>query len=383
MSDVTLTPAGKSALDVMKGDLLLPYQGNWTAHVWLADADEIPSGQVTLSWLGTSFSGYVLRAGSTEDRISCLIVGGQGGLWKPLPSKMYDYQLAVKLPLSEVLADAGETLSTQSSPSALLQTLPNWIRRKGDAGDQLNALADAVSVLWRMLPDGTVFLGLDAWQPAPSFDFALLSQNPAYATATLSVEQVGVFPGNKFQADPTVSPQNVGCCYYQIGPTLSRLTIWFLEEKATEDALHAGLASVIRETMRNTDYFATYPAEVVLQRADGTLDVIPDYPGLPPMTSIPIRVPVPGSKLHVKPGSRVRILFEEGDPRKYAADLFDSGSGGKAVARVGDTVALDDQLQAWIKQVTSAVNGLAAGAVTASPTQAGTINSGSPDWELP
>lgn len=121
------------------------------------------------------------------------------------------------------------------------------------------------------------------------------------------------------------------------------------------------------------DRCALYPARVVAQAADGTLEVMLDDPRFASMTRIPIRTPVPGAVVKVQPGARVLIGWEPGrapaqPPIPYAS-LWESGTlselvidaavkvrisaptveidgatsvllagGGQPVARLGDTV---------------------------------------------
>lgn len=79
------------------------------------------------------------------------------------------------------------------------------------------------------------------------------------------------------------------------------------------------------------------------------------------MTSVPIRVPVPGMKVII-PGDatdvRCSIVFENGDPTRYAAHLFDAGAGGKKIARV------DDQVDCGKLKFTAVANGVIAGTYT-------------------
>jgi len=343
MADVFLkTPAGDKCT-VMNGDLLLPLVGNYSAHLVFADAQAVPEGLCTLSWLGKEFSGYVIseRSGIDEGRISCLFVGGKGNLSKSVPSKMYDYQHSVRLPLQEIIASVGESLSSTSDQSVLSKTLPNWIRRAGDADSLINALCDKAGSIWRMLPDGSLFVGTNKWVQANSFDFDLLNPLPTYGAAMFAVQNFGVLPGERFPVTPLdISGRKVACCQYKLEDDSLRLLVWFAEENSSQetDPLHAGLASYIKETMRFVDYFAHYPCEVALQRSDGSLDVYPDSDRLPPLTSVPLRVPVGGTSLVVNAKDRVTVIFENADPTRYSAQLYEPGNPTRLLALKGGEV---------------------------------------------
>ena len=123
----------------------------------------------------------------------------------------------------------------------------------------------------------------------------------------------------------------------------------------------AWLLTIIRAVMGHAMYLGQYPARIVTQRENGTLDVIPDDQRMPPMTEVPIRYGVPGIAVKVDSG-RVLVSFENGDPRYPVATLWDGGvvrelkitattkvvldcpdvelggEGGAPLARVGDTV---------------------------------------------
>ena len=64
------------------------------------------------------------------------------------------------------------------------------------------------------------------------------------------------------------------------------------------------------------DPLAHYPARVVSQGDDGTVSVKPDTTRFGPgLDMVPIRG-LPGVTARVKPGARVMLCFEEGDPRR-------------------------------------------------------------------
>lgn len=109
------------------------------------------------------------------------------------------------------------------------------------------------------------------------------------------------------------------------------------------------LARFIRWVLRDVTYHRLYPAEVVLQRSDGTVDLAPEDEPMRGhgLQSVPISVGVPGTTLLVQPGTRCLFGFVDGDPRKphvvawaYQRDgaVVRLADGGAPVARVGDTV---------------------------------------------
>ncbi len=100
---------------------------------------------------------------------------------------------------------------------------------------------------------------------------------------------------------------------------------------------------------RRIDYSQLYPAAVVSQNSDGTLQVIPDSPKIQGtgMNNVRIRHGLPGTAVVVSQGARVRIGFENGDPSQPFAGLWDTDAafvtitfagGVQALARQGDLV---------------------------------------------
>lgn len=339
MADVYLTLQNGQTYQVMDGDLYLPFIGNYSAYLSFADADNTPEGKATLYWFGTSFVGYILRAGENAKRYSALFVGGNGGLWTKLSSKMYDYRIKLSLPLTEALHAAGENLSTLSTQSILQYDLPNWIRTNARLDELLNSLADQASAIWRMQPDGTVFFGTPAWTSAQNFEFSLQWQDPTWSSATFISTSCKLFPGTTFpsgaglSAIPNISGRKISCVRYECTPEHTYMQCWFADDNIIDDPLHAGLATFVRQTMQGVDFFKPYSGKVILQRSDGTLDVRPDNVLLPPLTSVPIDVPVSGTKIKVNANDLVRIEFKDGDPTRYVVTGFVSGSGGRLLAR--------------------------------------------------
>jgi hypothetical protein len=135
-----------------------------------------------------------------------------------------------------------------------------------------------------------------------------------------------------------------------------------------------------------------YPARVVLQNADGLLEVVPDDTRLPGITNVPIRYGIPCVSAKIRAGSRVLIGFENGNPKAPVATVWDTASvesivvapdktyiGGDSdeahpIARVGDMV---ECLMPPLCPVTGTVGGAPfVGMITIVDVVMGTITSG-------
>jgi hypothetical protein len=131
-----------------------------------------------------------------------------------------------------------------------------------------------------------------------------------------------------------------------------------VDPNALTDALGALIHRWVAPLIR---YRASYPARVIAQHEDLSLDVQPDDPTMPGLCAIPMRG-LPGVRVEVTPGARVLVSFENGDRRLPVATLFEvsglksltieaavsvtvnapsvalGGPGGAPVARLGDAV---------------------------------------------
>lgn len=104
---------------------------------------------------------------------------------------------------------------------------------------------------------------------------------------------------------------------------------------------------------RRLDHLALYPAIVVQQRADGTLDLTPENNTVPSCQGVPIRSGVLGVTVEVPAGRRVLLGYAGGDPSRPYAALWEEGDvtyakvngGSRHAARKDD--ATDDGTWTW------------------------------------
>ena len=93
-----------------------------------------------------------------------------------------------------------------------------------------------------------------------------------------------------------------------------------------EDRLTAALKAIVHAMFPRIDYLALYPARVVSQNADGTLELKPDDTRVPGLSQVPIRYGIPGVRVKVAAGARVLAGFAGGDPSQPVAELWESGT---------------------------------------------------------
>lgn len=167
------------------------------------------------------------------------------------------------------------------------------------------------------------------------------------------------------------------------------------------DRIKKHLAAVVESLVgRRLDYSAYYPAKVVRQSGE-TLEVRPDDARIAGngLAGVPIRHGLPGTRTTVAPGARVLIGFENQDPKKPFAALWDTNAafvdieigGNLPVARQGDMVLVGGPTSAMVFQTvppsppaTPMTVGIPyvvlSGPIAApiSPYQSGVISSGNP-----
>src|SRR5688572_11126836 len=153
--------------DVLRGHLRLGLRGAWTAELVL-DTARAPRGRVTLAAAGgLSLVGTVTVAGVELDAAHVRLVGGAGGLTASVSGAFRSAQL--RDPLDAALAAGGETLSAATAPDVLAVPLARWSMTRGRVDRALDELAAAASAAlgraigWRVLSDGTVWLGSESW----------------------------------------------------------------------------------------------------------------------------------------------------------------------------------------------------------------------------
>lgn len=125
----------------------------------------------------------------------------------------------------------------------------------------------------------------------------------------------------------------------------------------------APFVRLVEAITRRVDYLAWYRAEVVGQNGDFSLELRPKDARVPPLSKVPIRHGLPGYSVKVKKGALVLLGWEDGDPQRPVAALWESGvveevvftatgelalnaakvkltaAGAQPVARQGDLVA--------------------------------------------
>lgn len=221
MSEITIN--GSAA--ILRATVHLPLSGVWSADLEV-DTDEDITGACTLevdaaAWL----SGTIVEGAVSHGLWRGRIVGGAAGLRGTLSPKAYrDATLADVL--GDALSESGEALSGTSSALAVAARL--WHRTEGAAARTVAAVAAAAGYGWRVLADGSVWLGAESWPDATAADVTLVDRDPSQRRWVLGGDVISLSPGTLLQVrDDTADVfVRVGPVRLDLAPDAFTATVW-------------------------------------------------------------------------------------------------------------------------------------------------------------
>lgn len=311
--------------NLLAAEVVEPAVGAWHATLeWDPGTDDdVLTGAVTFDIEGITWTGTVLRSGVHGGRARARVVGGAGGLSKELDAKNYATSAGVQVSavLADILRGAGETVSDTAETSTLTARLPKWQRTQGLVSHALVALLDNVGSTFRVLRDGSIWVGKTAHPEAPDFPHVLIDEDWGAGILTIAPEQPLLAPGTTFQGQA-------------LEVVVHRLSAGKLRSEGHLTSAGSALRKFLGHIRRNIDYTRLYPARVSSQNLDGTLVVVPDAGKLKGqgLDKVPIRHGLPGVTVRSVPsGARVRVGFEEGNPSQPFACLWDEDTGAATV----------------------------------------------------
>jgi hypothetical protein len=376
MAEITLTHDGATAA-VTALSLLCPRVGQWTADVTL-DADAGPSGACSLSLDGRVYTGHVVRGAVYAGAWRGRIVGSAGLLADAPATALQGATLA--LVLRDLAGAVGITLAADTG--ALDAAAPRWHRHTGPASQAVADIARAAGYAWRVRPDGTLWLGSDTWATVtPASPVDVLDELPEAGRITLAGDTLDIAPGTTLALRGR-DPVRVGCVEHRATADDVQAVVVAEREGGT---LLAALDRLLGRLTRRVDYTALWPARVVAQQGNGSLDLVPDSPRVAPCQGVPYRT-LRGLSVDVAAGARVLLGYEGGDPSQPYALAWELGSatavrvngGSTRAAREGDSVSVTLPIGALIPPASPG------GPLPAAPiTLTGTITSGTTALRLP
>lgn len=172
----------------------LPRLGVWHADLTL-DTPKTVTGAVTINLNGFTLVGFSRRGGPFLDSSLVRVVGGKGGLATVIPSKGFVNVTRGQV-LRDILQTVGESLSASSDAAVMGVQLPFWAQSRGHAGKAVKQAVDNQSgAVWRVLPDGTVWVGIEVWKGSALAAHDVLRADPLVDTVQLYADTPNVVPG--------------------------------------------------------------------------------------------------------------------------------------------------------------------------------------------
>lgn len=314
---MTATLNGKDVISVVLNE---PRIGVWNATVE-ADADAAISGKVTLVIDGVTWVGTMVKGDLHAGRVSAQIVGGAGKLAKVLDVKHYRGGTLGSV-VNDLMRETGETLSSTTDAKVRSFSVSRWTRPIGKASVTLKQVSDEMKLVWRVLRDGTVWLGNDTWTEAKAVHDEI-DRTPGRDALLIAPDAPHVQPGQTFEGKRVARVVTT----IQEGGGL-RQELQFESANGGNRVAEDIAAIIDQQTGTKIDFSRMYPARVVGQNGDGSLELIPDATVIRGngLSAVPLRIGIPGISVRVPPGGRVNLFFENGDPKTPAAALWPDGS---------------------------------------------------------
>ncbi|HXJ47544.1 MAG TPA: hypothetical protein VNF91_00115 [Candidatus Acidoferrum sp.] len=313
--------------------------GAWSFDL-LVDHPEALVGQVTIvvNDGAMTFVGTATRTGVFSDTGHVRVIAGAGGLSTVATPRSYNGQ-TVSGVLSDLLADAGETLSATADAEVLGQELDAWTTAARPVADLLSLLlaAGLPGAIWRNLPDGTIWVGNETWPDAEidSSLYQVFEDSAETNSMLVGCDAPFLLPGTTFEG------RKVGYVEDSVGQEGHGVTTRILFEDATAitdiDRVRKSLFRLAARAASRTDvvdYSRRYPAQIISQSGN-TVDVQPDEVNgkalLDSMGSVPLWLGVPGASVEGIAGGRCLIGWKGGDPSQPYAMLFDGSETPETV----------------------------------------------------
>jgi hypothetical protein len=319
--------------DVLSAHIREPRIGAWTAEVDV-DSDDAITGSVTLALGFDSWQGTIVRGSLETGRFHAIVVGGAGGLSKQLPPKHY-ISSPMRMMLGEILKAIGETQSAAMDAAVGNTFMDRWSRFGGSGGQALKQVAQDLGVSWRVLRDGSIWLGVETW-PELKVEHDIIERLPGRGRALIAPDVFTLRPGVRWEG------QQLSEVHTLLSEGAFRQELVF--EDATVGALDKSLqtlSNVVDGLVgRRVDLSNQYPAVCASDSAaDGTVDVIADDPRVrgTGISRVAVRPGLPGTTVRLRAGSRVTLYFEDNDVNKPAASMWQSGAGALEILIEADT----------------------------------------------
>ncbi|MBP9825943.1 MAG: hypothetical protein KBF21_17075 [Thermoanaerobaculia bacterium] len=326
-------------LPIIGGGLVLPPRGNWLAVVSM----HLPDGGAALAELSAAelrftredrsvdvFTGAVRHSAVDPGRevLTATIVGGAGRLGAELEPRDHAAgatEIPAGLIARSICDDAGELLADGVEAALDAFTVHHWTRVASSGQDALDLLAEVLGLGWHVLPSGRVWIGAETW-PVLETSRRVSPRDPGDGAETWATDGAPILAG------VTLDGMRVAEARYQLGGVSPRCLV------------RSSVAGDAPRTADRSRYLRSYTATVISQDSAGGVELVPDDPSIGSIAralrGIPLRLGLPGCVASPSAGTRVRLAFDDGDPRSPVVVAFEESRAHAAplpLALVGDS----------------------------------------------
>lgn len=189
-----------NGIDVVAAKISMPLSGAWHADV-IVDTAAAPAGAAELVFdEGLTLVGRTVRTGAYLETSYLRMVAGADGMRKTARPRFYSGG-TVGVVLTDLLATSGEVLAAAAAGAVLNARLRGWTTIAQPVGAALAVLlarGAPAGANWRMLANGTLWVGPETWPDSglvEGTDFVLTDDIPQETRAMLGVETFRLLPG--------------------------------------------------------------------------------------------------------------------------------------------------------------------------------------------
>ena len=211
--------------DVISARISMPRVGAWTADL-VVDGPDAPSGGATLKIDGgLQLTGTCFRSGAWLETGYVRLSPGTDGLRKTAKPKHYT-STNIRIVLGDLLANGSERLSATADTSVLTKHMAAWTTIAQPIGNMIALLvarATPAGTAWRMLADGTLWVGAEQWPDSgltEPGDFVEMDQLPHEGKITLGIEAPRLLPGT------TLGGRKLSYVEHTIAEDRIRTVVW-------------------------------------------------------------------------------------------------------------------------------------------------------------
>lgn len=211
---------------VIAATIRIPRLGAWSADL-VVDAQEALTGACTVVVAGgPTLKGTATRGGLWLDTAYVRVTAGADGLRRTATAKHYR-AVTARVVLVDLCRAAGETLSPTSGAAVTGLQLAAWTQTAQPIGRAISALlADRrlAAPAWRMLADGTLWVGVESWPDSglkDVVDVQELGRLPHEGRCELGVEAPTLLPGT------LLGGRKVSLVEHSLADDQVRSAVWF------------------------------------------------------------------------------------------------------------------------------------------------------------